>query len=116
MLLSSNTKVWLALGSTDMRKSINSLSILVANTLQQDIYSGHLFVFCNKSRTTIKILYWDRNGFCLWHKRLEKAKFIWPNSASMVLELNYNQLSWLLDGLDFSKLKGHKELKYTHIF
>ena len=116
MFLANGTRVWLALGATDMRKSINSLSTLVASVLEKDVFSGHLFVFCNKSRTTIKILYWDKNGFCVWHKRLEKSKFIWPTSESMVLELDYNQLSWLLDGLDFSKLQGHKKLNYTHIF
>jgi len=66
MLLSSaQTKVYLALGNTDMRKAINGLSILVQESMDIDPFSGHLFVFCNRKRNIIKILYWDRNGFCL---------------------------------------------------
>lgn len=76
MFLSSvNIKVYLAMGNTDMRKSINGLSILVSENLELDPFSGHLFAFCNKKRNMLKILYWDRNGFCLWHKRLEKRKY-----------------------------------------
>jgi len=63
--LPANLRVFLAPGSTDMRKAINSLSILVEDTLRLDPFSGHLFVFCNLRRTILKILYWDRNGFCL---------------------------------------------------
>jgi transposase len=63
-------KVLLAVGVTDMRKSINGLSILVAEQLELDPLSGHLFAFCNRKRDIVKILYWDRNGFCLWQKRL----------------------------------------------
>ena len=58
-----------------MRKSIDGLSILVSRQLQLDPFAGHLFGFCNRSRTIIKLLYWDRNGFCLWHKRLERPVF-----------------------------------------
>lgn len=71
MLPASGVRVYLALGATDMRKSIDGLSILVSQHLQLDPFAGHLFGFCNRSRTIIKLLYWDRNGFCLWHKRLD---------------------------------------------
>lgn len=73
--LGAETKVYLAPGNTDMRKAINGLSITVQGILDLDPFSGHLFVFCNRAKTIIKILYWDRNGFCLWQKRLEKHKF-----------------------------------------
>jgi transposase len=63
-------RVYLAVGSTDMRKAINGLSILVEQAMDLDPFSGDLFVFCNRKRTIVKILYWDHNGFCLWHKRL----------------------------------------------
>ena len=63
---SANVRVFLAPGDTDMRKAINSLSILVESTLSINPFSGHFFVFCNRSRTILKILYWDRNGFCLY--------------------------------------------------
>jgi transposase len=62
-----SVQVYLATGSTDMRKSIDSLSILVADRLDLDPFSGYLFCFCNRKKDMVKILYWDRNGFCLWH-------------------------------------------------
>jgi len=68
--------VHLATEPVDMRKSINGLSVLVADHLELSPLSGSLFVFYNKARDKIKILYWDRNGFCLWYKRLEKHRFI----------------------------------------
>ena len=76
MFYPTHVRVFLATGNTDMRKSINGLSILVAQHLEMDPLSGHLFVFCNKRQNMVKILYWDRNGFCLWHKRLEKQSFL----------------------------------------
>ena len=86
-LPSVNTKVYLALGSTDMRKSINGLSIMVSEQMQLDPFTGHLFAFCNKNRNMLKILYWDRNGFCLWHKKLEKHSFKWPSSKKEVIDI-----------------------------
>ena len=74
-LQSSDLKVYLALGYTDMRKAINGLSIIVED-LNLDPFSGHLFVFCNRRRKILKILYWDTNGFCLWQKRLEKDRIV----------------------------------------
>jgi len=62
-------------GATDMRKAVNGLSMLVADYLDLDVFTGNFFVFCNRARTIIKILYWERNGFCLWQKRLEKHRF-----------------------------------------
>lgn len=74
MFLPAQTKVYLAVGNTDMRKSINGLSILVEEYLEMNPFSGHLFAFCNRRRNMIKILYWDRNGFCLWHNRFTVLK------------------------------------------
>ncbi len=111
-LSSSNLRVYLALGVTDMRKAINGLSILVENNLDLSAFSGHLFVFCNRRKDIVKILYWDRNGFCLWQKRLEKHYFKWPDSRSDVLEIDHRQLQWLIDGLDIRTLQGHEELAY----
>ena len=85
--LSSHTRVYLALGATDMRKEINGLSVLVEAAFLLDPFSGHLFVLCNRQRTTIKVLYWDRNGFCLWQKRLEKHRFKWPQ-RSLVIQMD----------------------------
>ena len=114
-LPSANTKVYLALESTDMRKSINGLSILVSEYLELDPFTGHLFAFCNKKRNMVKILYWDRNGFCLWHKRLEKHKFKWPASKSEMMTIGRHELSWLLDGLEISQKEAHTPLKYSTV-
>jgi transposase len=108
-------KVYLAIGNTDMRKSINGLSILVERNMELDPFSGHLFVFCNRRRNMLKILYWDRNGFCIWHKRLEKHRFIWPESEKEVLDIGYRELMWLIDGLEIYQKAAHKSLSYSVI-
>jgi len=105
-------QVYIATGVTDMRKSINGLSILVVNQLALDPLSGHLFVFCNRKRDIIKILYWDRNGFCLWHKRLEKDRFQWPKTEDEVLAVHGHELTWLLDGLSLEQREAHGRLSY----
>ena len=112
---SPEMRVYLALGNTDMRKSINGLSILVESNMDLDPFSGHLFVFCNRRRNILKILYWDRNGFCLWHKRLEKHRFRWPESESEVLKIGHRELMWLIDGLEIHQQKAHKSLSYSII-
>lgn len=113
MFIPDQTNTYLALGITDMRKSINGLSILVEDQLELDPFSGHLFVFCNKKRNIIKILYWDRNGFCLWHKRLEKDRFKWPVTEEEVIEIDHRELNWLLDGLGIRQEGAHKALMYN---
>lgn len=110
-----NTRVYLALGSTDMRKEINGLSILVESTLSLDPFSGHLFVFCNRRRTMLKILYWDRNGFALFQKRLEKDRFCWPETREAVLEIGPRDLNFLIEGLDFTILRPHGRLQYSTV-
>jgi transposase len=107
------TKVFLVLGTTDMRKAIDGLSLVVASQLDRDAFSGHLYAFCNRDRTIVKILYWDRNGFCLWQKRLEKHRFCWPESRAEVLELGPHELGWLLEGLDPMQVRGHSSLRYS---
>lgn len=114
MNLPSNTKVFLALGTTDMRKAINGLSIVVSEQMNQDLFSDHLFVFCNRKRTILKILYWDTNGFCLWQKRLEKDRFKWPKTHQEVMNITSRELSWLIAGLNIHQ--AHKPLKYSVIF
>jgi transposase len=98
-----------------MRKSINGLSILVAEQLELDPLSGHLFAFCNRKRDIVKILYWDRNGFCLWQKRLEKDRFRWPDSAEDVLDIDGRELSWLIDGLSLDQKCTHRRLSYSTV-
>ncbi len=107
------TKVYLAVGSTDMRKSINGLSILVQKNMELDPFSGHLFGFCNRKRNIIKVLYWDRNGFCLWHKRLEKQRFKWPGCKDEIKMIEHRELLWLIDGLEVHQKFAHKRLGYS---
>jgi transposase len=111
MFGSDNLKVYLATGSTDMRKAINGLSVLV-DDLDLDPFSGHLFVFCNRRRTMLKILYWQVNGFCLWQKRLERERFQWPESRTDVEEIDRRSLTWLLDGLPLRQPAAHRSLAY----
>ena len=113
MLALTNSRVFLAIGTTDMRKAINGLSIMVEQHLGEDPFSGDLFVFCNRRRNMIKILYWDKNGFCLWHKRLEKHRFQWPRYADELVMIAARELEWLLDGLDFTS--AHQRLYYRAV-
>lgn len=112
MWLNPEITVWIYQDKVDMRKSINGLSIVVASSMKKDPNSGELFLFFNKG-DKIKILYWDRNGFCMWYKRIEKGKFKMPRNKS---QISYEQLRWLLDGLDIDNLQGHKALKYKNFF
>ena len=107
--------VYLASGSTDLRKSINGLSVSVSEAMEQEVLSGHLFAFCNRTRTLVKILYWDRNGFCLWMKRLEKDKYRWPTNNNHTLEISRRELNWLLDGLSLDQTEAHQRLNYQSI-
>ena len=109
----SRMRIFLRPGRTDMRKSINTLSIIVQESMRLDVFSPALFVFCGKGRNNMKILYWDKNGFCLWQKKLGKHKFKWPKAEDESLEIEYTQLSWLLSGLDFTS--AHQQLKYSKI-
>ena len=112
---SSDISVYLSVGSTDMRKQINSLAILVEQHMHLDPLSGSVFVFCNRRRSTVKALYWDRNGFCLWQKRLEKDRFRWPQSREEVVRISARQLRWLLDGLELVQGNAHGRLQYSSV-
>lgn len=109
---SNSVKVYLRPGRTDMRKAINGLSALAEHELKANPLGGSLFVFCNGSRNIVKLLYWDRNGYCLWQKRLSKHKFVWPRSEVAVCEIDGRQLYWLLEGMDIEEISGHEELRY----
>lgn len=103
-------KVYLALGTTDMRKSINGLSLLVEDQFDLNLFTGNLFAFCNRRRDMVKILYWSGNGFCIWLKRLEEDQFRWPDSEQEVMEITSAALDWLLHGLDLRQ--AHRRLNY----
>ena len=109
------SKIFLSQAPTDMRRSIDGLSILVADHLGMHPQDGSLYVFCNRGRDKIKILYWSCNGFCLWYKRLEKDRFkISFCEGSAVL--SGAQLRWLLDGLDYQKLSRHEAPIYQSFY
>jgi len=99
----SQARVLIRPGVTDMRLQINGLSLLVQNFMAEGPFSGDLFLFCGRQKNVLKALYWDRNGFCLWVKRLEKGRFPWPEGALRAVELKPAELTMILDGIDFRK-------------
>ena len=101
MFLPHDFKVWLSSEPADMRKSINGLSFLVVENLKGNPQTGELFIFYNRKKDLIKVLYWHYNGFCLFHKRLEKSAFKIPRDLEGPLSLTEQQLSRLIEGLHF---------------
>ena len=99
----SSTRVFLAAGATDLRKSFDTLGGVVREVLAQDPLSGHLFAFTNRRRNRIKILFWDKTGWWLCAKRLEAGTIAWPDSGTASVELSAEELSLLLGGLDLRK-------------
>ena len=100
----------------DFRKQINGLAVVVQDEMLLSVFDTAIFVFCNKKRSQLKVLYWDKTGFVLWQKRLEKDKFKWPRKADgQTTTLTNEQWLWLLRGLDYSKIKPHARLNYEHI-
>mgnify|MGYP003667879347 CR=1 FL=1 len=99
--VAGGVRVYLALGRTDMRKGMNGLSILVQEVLGKDVFAGHLFVFRGRRGDLIKILCWDGQGFCLFAKRLERGRFVWPSAKDGVAHVTSAQLSMLLEGIDW---------------
>lgn len=97
----SGVRVWLATGRTDMRKGFPGLSLVVQETLKRDPYNGHLFVFRGRRGDLIKILWHDGQGACLFSKRLERGRFLWPSPADGVVTITPAQLGYLLEGIDW---------------
>ena len=96
----TNTRIFIRPGKTDMRKQSGGLSVLVEQELECDPFSGSLYLFCNRRRNLMKVLYWDRNGFCLWGKKLEKHRFPWPDSEEAVRKSE--GVDWILaDGENY---------------
>jgi len=104
--------VYLCVEPVDFRKGINGLALVVQSHLAMDPMAGQLFVFRNKNRDKVKILFWERNGFCLWQKQLEADRFIWPQADALTLTLSGQQLNWLLDGYNLALMQPHPERKY----
>lgn len=109
----SKARIFIRPGSTDLRKAVNGLSEVVQSVMEQDPFSGSVYVFCNRARKLIKAVYWERSGFWLSQKRLEQDKYPWPESAEAVRELSREELQMLLRGIDF--FRAHKELYYSRV-
>lgn len=109
----TGARVFVRPGVTDMRKSINGLSLMVEQTLHMSPFDHAVFLFCNRERRILKAIYWDKTGFALWMKRLEKHRFAWPQSEEAVQEIDEAKLGMLLDGIDF--WRAHEELRYEHV-
>lgn len=108
--------VYLHRDPVDFRKAINGLVVIVEQSMELSPYTPALFVFCNRTCDKLKIVYWDETGFCLWYKRLEKARFKWPRRADEdVVTLTEEQLHWLLRGLDITKMLPHQQLNYVAV-
>ena len=117
LTLREGFKVLVSLSPVDMRKSIDGLCALVVDELRQDIQSSQLFVFYNRNRDKLKLIYWDKNGFALHYKRLERGKFkLSPSVDKKSLEISGNQLQWLLAGLDFQLMAEFSELNYSDYY
>ena len=95
------TQIWVACGATDMRKGFDGLAMLAQEVVKQSAYCGHLFVFRGKRADRIKILWWDGTGLCLYAKRLERGRFVWPLTREGAVALTPAQLSMLCEGIDW---------------
>jgi transposase len=109
-------QVYLCREPIDFRKSINGLSVLVEQELGLNPFGNALYVFVNRQRNKLKVLYWHRNGFCLWLKRLEEEKFAWPTGGvALTQTIDIREFEWLLEGFDLWANKPHKTLNYASV-
>lgn len=101
--LPAGTQIWIAAGITDRRRGFTGLSAAVQTTLALDPFGGHVFVFRGRRGDLIKVLWWDGDGLCLFAKRLERGRFIWPKAQNGTVALRRAQLSMLLKGIDWRR-------------
>jgi transposase len=116
--LPSSVRIFLCLEVTDMRRGFDGLAAMVGELLKDDPLSGHMFVFRNRRRDRVKILYWDRDGYALWYKRLEKGTFKFPSvtsSRSQRVEVKASDLMMLLDGVDLRSVRREKRYARAHL-
>lgn len=99
----AGTQIWLAAGMTDMRRGFDGLAAIAQEHLAADPFSGHVFVFRGRRGDLVKLLWWDGDGLCLFAKRLERGRFIWPNATEGSVHLSKAQLSMLLEGIDWRR-------------
>jgi transposase len=103
MMIPSNTQIWVAAGVTDMRRGFAGLSAMVQTTLQQNPLSGHVFVFRGRRGDVIKLLWHDGDGLCIFHKRLDSRRFVWPKAEGGSISLTRAQLSMLCEDIDWRR-------------
>ena len=96
----SAVRIYLCKEATDMRRSFDGLAMMVHCVIQEDPLSGHVFVFRNKRGNMLKLLYWDRDGYAIWYKRLEKGTFSWPDRITEKATIDYRELSMMLEGIE----------------
>ena len=109
--LSTGVRIFVWGGATDMRKSFNGLSGLVAEHFDVELLSGHLFLFFNRRRDCVKLLHWDSDGLVIWYKRLESGTFQLPADQDSSVEIDHTDLSLLLSGIDLASAKRRKRYK-----
>jgi transposase len=111
-----DVRVHLCREAVDFRKQMRGLSVIVQEELELDPFSAHLFAFCNRRRDHVRLLYWERNGFAMWQKKLEQDRFPWPREMDRkTVELSGRELGWLLDGLDIFAMRPHGALHYESV-
>jgi transposase len=113
--LRTGTRVWIVAGVTDLRRGFTGLSAMVQTTLEQDPFSGHVFVFRGRRGDLIKALWWGGDGLCLLAKRLERGRFIWPQATSGSVALTRAQLSMLLEGIDWRHVERSQVSNMFHV-
>jgi transposase len=101
--VAGGTRIYLALAPTDMRKGFDGLAAQVSQVLRRDPFSGQLFLFRGKRGDRLKALYWDGSGLCLFAKRLERGRFVWPRVSEGAVTLTPAQLAMLIEGLDWRR-------------
>jgi transposase len=101
--LPSHTKIWIAAGVTDLRRGFTGLSALVQTKLEQNPLSGQVFIFRGRRGDLVKLIWFDGDGLCLFAKRLERGRFIWPQATEGTVSLTRAQLSMLLEGIDWRR-------------
>jgi len=109
----NQVRIFIRPGKTDLRKAVNGLAGIIEQQMAGEVFSGNVYLFCNKDRKLLKGVWWDRNGFWLSQKRLEKDRFPWPQTNEAVQELSSEEVTMLLAGIDF--FKAHKTLYYKHV-
>jgi len=106
--LPPSVRIFVCVRPVDMRRSFDSLAELVRQFMCEDPLSGHLFVFRNREESKVKVLYWDRDGYAIWYKRLEEGTFALPNNLASGLEIDAASLSMLLSGINIGEIKKQK--------